>query len=109
MLEPEIFLERNGQVIKGHTMDLGFWDISQGYSRSVFIRNPNPHAKGVFLGIGNSNLKVTIALPKEVMPLETIEAKIEIEPHEYQGEEEEREFFVDIIDAIAGSIQWRRP
>jgi hypothetical protein len=109
MKEPEIYLNKNGEKIKGHTLDLGEWDIAEGFSTTIFMHNPNTHAKGILTALKNQDERVTVKCADELLPLETISIRITIPPHEYAGEEEEKEYFVDLIDSLAGRIKWVRP
>lgn len=109
MKELEVRLQANGQAMPGHTLDLGEWDIAEGFSTTLYFHNPNPHAKGVLKELKNLDSRIKISVQQEIAPLETIPIHITIPAHEYNGEEDEREFFTDMIDALSGRVKWVRP
>ncbi len=109
MRDLEVYLIKDGQKLQGHTVDLGEWDISQGYSKTLHLRNPNPHAKAILQSLKNEDPRVDIRGSKEIPPLGKGVIQITIQAHEYQGEAEEQVFFTDLIDALTGKIKWVRP
>jgi hypothetical protein len=109
MKELEIRLKATGDGIKGHTIDMGEWDIAEGFNQTIYLHNPNSHAKAKLEELKNMDPRVKINYAREIEPLDTISVNISIPPHEYAGEEDEKEFFVDLIDALAGKVKWVRP
>ena len=109
MKEPEIYLTKNGDKIRGHTLDLGEWDIAEGFSATIYMHNPNTHAKGILKELTNNDSRIKIKCAEEIGPLETIPINLSIPIHEYAGEEDEAEYFKDLIDSFAGKIKWVRP
>jgi len=109
MKELEVRLKASGDSIKGHTVDMGEWDIAEGFSSTLFLHNPNSHAKAILEDLKNMDTRVKINYAREIDPLDTIPVNISIPPHEYAGEQDEKEYFVDLIDALAGKVKWVRP
>lgn len=109
MKELEIRLKASGESLKGHTIDMGEWDIAEGFNALIFLHNPNTHAKAILEDLKNQDTRIKIDYNKEIAPLETIPINIKIAAHEYTGEEDEKEFFTDLIDALTGKVKWVRP
>ena len=109
MKELQVRLEAKGETIKGHTLDLGEWDIAEGFSTNLFLHNPNSHARGILTELKNLDSRVRITIANEIEPLETIPVHVSIPAHEYSGEDDEKEFFMDLIDAFSGRVKWVRP
>ncbi len=109
MKDLEALFSRTGKPLIGSAMDLGKWDVALGLERTIYLRNPNPHAKAVLIEVGHKDGRVEIDIPKEISPLETAAVKIKIPPTKFESEAEERSFFTDVLDSLSGTISWERP
>lgn len=105
MKELQASLSRNGKTSK--LLDLGEWDVSLGMERTIYFTNPNTYAKADLRGIKNSDKRVIIYLPDEILPLKTESATVKIAPKEFDDDMVEEVFFKKIIDNIAGKVVWR--
>jgi hypothetical protein len=109
MRELQIRFTASGESLQGHTIDMGEWDITEGFKGTVFLHNPNAHAKAILKNVRNIDKRVRVAYVDEIDPLDTVPVNITIDPHDFTTEEEEKEFFTDLIDALSGQVKWVRP
>ena len=107
MKELEASLTRNGKTAQ--SLDLGEWDVSLGLERVIYFYNPNSYAKADLRGIKNSDKRVNVYLPDEILPLQTEAVTIRIAAKEFHDDIAEEEFFKKVIDKIAGKVVWRTP
>ncbi len=107
MKELQASLSRNGASSK--VLDLGEWDISVGLETTMYLTNPNKHARADLRGLRNYDARLKIDLPDEIGPTKTIPVKIRIAAKVFESVEEEEEFFNDILDKLSGKVIWRTP
>ena len=108
---------KHGSKILGSEIDLGSWDIALGLKSTIYLTNPNIHAKGILKAIKNRDTRVRINfteesspnIVKEIMPNETIAMHVSIAGREFDTEEEEMEFFKKVKDQVSGIIRWEVP
>ena len=107
MKELQASLTRDGKTSK--VLDLGEWDISVGLEATMYLTNPNKHARGDLRGLKNYDARLKIELPDEIGPTKTVPVKIKIAAKQFDSEEDEAEFFNDILDKLSGRVVWRTP
>ena len=108
---------KHGSSITGDEINLGDWDIVLGMKKTIYLTNPNEHAKGILKGIKNRDNRVRIKFTeanspqtvKEIMPNETIAMHVSIDGKEFRTEEEEQRFFKKVTDQVFGIIRWEIP
>lgn len=105
MKELQASLTRNG--ITTDELDLGEWDISLGLEKTIYMTNPNRHARADLRGIKNSDTRLNVYLPDEIAPLTTVPITIRIAAKEFDDDDAEEEFFKKVIDKISGKVVWR--
>ena len=77
--------------------------------RTIYLTNPNSHAKADLRGIKNSDKRVHIYIPDEILPLQVAPVIVRIAKKDFDDEIAEEEFFKNVIDKIAGKVVWRTP
>ncbi len=109
MKDLEVLLERTGHVLKGSAIDLGDWDVAVGFDKSFYLRNPNQHAKADLRQLKNSDTRVDLKMPDEILPLDTVRVDVTVQPQIFDSEAEETQFFQDVLSTLTGKIVWRKP
>ena len=113
----EASFTKSGIKVLGAEIDLGDWDIALGMDKTIYLTNPNGHAKGILKAIKNRDTRVKIKfteantpnIVKEVMPNEMIAMHVSIAGREFETEEEEIAFFKKVRDQVSGIIRWEVP
>ena len=109
MKDLEVLLNRSGDVLRGSAIDLGDWDVAIGFDKSFYLRNPNQHAKADLRQLKNGDNRVTLKMPDEIPPLDTVRVDVTVPPQHFDSEAEETQFFQDVLDTLTGKIVWRKP
>jgi len=107
MKDLQASLSRDGGTSR--LLDLGEWDISVGLDKTMYLTNPNSHARADLRGLKNNDARLKIELPDEILPLKTVPVKIKIASKQFATEDEEVEYFNDILDKLSGKVVWRTP
>ena len=105
----QIKLTKYGETIIGKAVNLGEWDISVGMSKSIYIHNPNRFAKADLTKLKNKDSRVSINLPDEIQPEQTVEAILSIEGQVFKDDTEEETYFTNVLDQLSGKVVWRVP
>ena len=105
----QIKLTKYGEILQGKAVDFGEWDISVGAEKSFFIKNPNKYAKADLTHLRNKDSRVSINLPDEILPGETMEAILTIEAQTFENDDDEEVYFTNVLDQLAGKIIWKVP
>ncbi len=105
----QIKLTKYGETIIGKAVNLGEWDISVGMSKSIYIHNPNRFAKADLTKLKNKDSRVSINLPDEIQPEQTIEAILSIEGQVFKDDKDEEIYFTNVLDQLSGKVVWRVP
>lgn len=99
----------DGAVIQGSAINFGEYDVDVGFTKSFFLHNPNRYAKADMRGIKHRDARITVDIPDEIMPDETVPVDIRVPPMKFKSEAEEEAFFSNVMDSIYGTIKWRTP
>ena len=105
----EASLTKDGSIIKGSAIDLGTWDIQKGMERSIFLHNPNTHAKAVLSELKNKDSRLLMDIPDTIMPQQTKEVKLKINAQTFKTDADEKAFFTNLVDQLSGQITWEVP
>ena len=109
MKDLQIMFERDGKILKGSAINLGAWDVSIGLDKYFYIHNPNTHAKADLREIKHYDSRLQLSLPNEIMPSDTVKVGVFVPPQKFNTEEDEVQFFQDILDTLKGDILWKKP
>ena len=113
----EASFTKHGTKVLGAEIDLGDWDIALGMKKTIYLTNPNGHAKGILKSVKNRDTRVKIKfteidtpnIVKEIMPNDRIAMHVSIAGREFKTEEDEQEFFKKVADQVSGIIRWEVP
>lgn len=103
----ELSLNRTGDLKIHDVIDFGEWDIERGGDFTIYVKNPNSYAKASIEAIENSDKRVQISFPSEIKPNEVAEIHIKLPAIQFESEEEERDFFRDVVDRLHIKTKWR--
>jgi hypothetical protein len=109
MKDLEVRIQKDAARIEGSAIDLGPWDVAMGLRSTVWIHNPNKHAKAILKGLKHKDARATFDFPDEIMPSDTVPCDIHIPPRSFKTEAEEVAFFNEVLDTLSGTIRWEKP